>query len=272
MSSSLPMGTYKTESMTAGWLSTIIGHGTRKYKNDDIIIAFIGRTGTGKSQVIDTLTGQQGRRAKESLRSVTKDLEASRILDHETYGSRIVVVDTPGFDDSSRSDEQILNLIGKWLKNTYKKEILLSGIVYVHPITDERMSGSPQKNLSVFKELTGPGSAKNVLLATTMWDKLIDSDDGDYRENRLKVDYWKGMIEEGAAVERFLNTSTSAWSIVDNIVNRHKQQKATLLFQEERVDQQKRFEETSARKAIYRNPGPSVDRKNRDAATVQQSA
>ena len=50
---------------------------------------------------------------------MTQDLEAWRILDHEQYGSRIVLVDTPGFDDKNRTDEQILELIGSWLKKTY---------------------------------------------------------------------------------------------------------------------------------------------------------
>ena len=70
-------------------------------------------------KIIDTLTGQPGLRAAESFTSVTQDLEAYRILDHERYGSRIILVDTPGFDDSNRTDEQILKLIGSWLKKTY---------------------------------------------------------------------------------------------------------------------------------------------------------
>jgi predicted GTPase len=69
--------------------------------------------------MIDTLTGEQGQRAGESFTSVTKDLEASRILDHDRYGSRIVLLDTPGFDDTERTDEQILGLIGEWLQTTY---------------------------------------------------------------------------------------------------------------------------------------------------------
>jgi len=71
------------------------------------------------NKIIDTLTGQQGRRAGDDLESSTQDLEASRILDHERYGSRIVLVDTPGFDDSTRTDKQILDLIGEWLTKTY---------------------------------------------------------------------------------------------------------------------------------------------------------
>jgi hypothetical protein len=34
------------------------------------------------------------------------------------------------------------------------------------------MGSTPHRNLRVFAELTGPGSAKNVVLATTMWDIL----------------------------------------------------------------------------------------------------
>jgi len=70
-------------------------------------------------KIIDTLTGEPGRRAAESYTSVTQDLTAFRILEHEQYESRIVLIDTPGFDDSSRTDAQILELIGAWLKKTY---------------------------------------------------------------------------------------------------------------------------------------------------------
>jgi len=102
----------------------------------------------------------------------------------------------------------------------------------------------------MFKELTGSTSAENVALTTTMWDKLSEFDDGDEREKGLKVEYWKAMIDEGAAVERFRNTSESAWSIVDNMVNKSVP-KAPLLFQKERVDQNKKFANTSAMRALY---------------------
>lgn len=69
-------------------------------------------------KIIDTLTGEPGR-AGDSLASVTESLTAYRVLNHEQYGSRIVFVDTPGFDDSERPDEQILEEIGKWLVKTY---------------------------------------------------------------------------------------------------------------------------------------------------------
>ena len=117
------------------------------------------------------------------------------------------------------------------------------------------MSAVPQRNLHIFEELIGSRSAESVTLATTMWDKLSRFDNGDERENGLKEEYWKGMIDHGAAVERFLNTSDSAWSIVDNIVNKNNH-KAALLFQEERVDEKKPFKKTSVGEALY----PDLDK------------
>jgi hypothetical protein len=100
----------------------------------------------------------------------------------------------------------------------------------------------------MFAKLTGPRSAKSVILATTMWDKLnAKFDDGDKREKILKEEYWNVMIRHGAAVERFLNDSDSAWSIIDNFVNPNADdQKAVLLLQEESVAQEQPFPVTGA--------------------------
>ena len=119
----------------------------------------------------------------------------------------------------------------------------------------------------MFEKLTGSRSAKNVVLATTMWDKLYGDDDGDKREMGLKEEYWNAMIDQGATVERFLNTSESAWSIVNNMVKKNVP-KAALLFQEERVDQKKHFAKTSALQALYRKPNSLAEGKKRDGATV----
>ena len=84
------------------------------------------------------------------------------------------------------------------------------------------MSSTPRRGFLMFANLTGHKSAKTVVLATTMWDMLGPmSDVGNKREQRLKDEYWKVMIRRGAVIERFLNTSDSAWRIVDNIVERN---------------------------------------------------
>jgi len=121
----------------------------------------------------------------------------------------------------------------------------------VHRITDTRMAAIPHRNLLMFAELCGPRGAENVVLATTMWDKLGCIIHELEREQELKLKYWNAMIHHGAAVERFLNNSDSAWRIIDNIFNRNEDsQKKGLRFQEERVDEKKHFKETGAGQAL----------------------
>ena len=133
------------------------------------------------------------------------------------------------------------------------------------------MGSTPHRNLRVFAELTGPGSAKNVVLATTMWDILgpMMDDVGNRREQRLKNEYWNVMIYHGATVQRFLNNSDSAWEIINNFLNRDESKPKTgLMFQEERVLERKKLEETSAAKAL------SLDLEElarRQDATMRQS-
>ena len=58
-------------------------------------------------------------RAGTSLKSVTDEVSAHRVLKHPTHGNKLVFVDTPGFDDTHKSDKQILEMIGQWMTKTY---------------------------------------------------------------------------------------------------------------------------------------------------------
>jgi predicted GTPase len=68
-------------------------------------------------QFIDLLTGQPGKRAGSGLKSVTAEIEATRVH-HPDYEKQIVLVDTPGFDDTTKTDMEILRMISDWLAKT----------------------------------------------------------------------------------------------------------------------------------------------------------
>ena len=68
-------------------------------------------------KIIDVLTGQSWKRAGGQLKPVTRSLTAIRVLGHETHKSRVVLIDTPGFDSTpNRSERDIIIMIDKWLK------------------------------------------------------------------------------------------------------------------------------------------------------------
>ena len=67
-------------------------------------------------QIIDTVTNQRGKRAGSRLESCTTEVRAVRLFNHPVYGDRLVLVDTPGFDDTNKSDLEILQMVSDWLQ------------------------------------------------------------------------------------------------------------------------------------------------------------
>ena len=132
----------------------------------------------------------------------------------------------------------------------YEKDIKLAGIVYLHRITDNRMAGTPHRNLRMFGELCGDQAVKKVVLVTTMWDKAkTDPKTQNLREKELFDNYWNTMIHYGASTARFLNSEDSAWQIIDPILKQREAE--VLLLQEELVDLNRALNETQAGKTLY---------------------
>jgi len=219
-----------------------------KLLETDLVIALMGPTGSGKSNIIDTLTGQPGMRAGSRLESCTTEVRAVRLNNHPVYRDRLVLVDTPGFDDTNKPDLEILQMVSNWLQEVYEKDIKLAGIIYLHRISDNRMGGTPHRNLRMFGELCGDKAVKKVVLVTTMWDK-VQQETGARREKELFDNYWNKMIEHGALTTRFSNTAGSAWDIIKIILKQHEDE--VLLLQEELVDLKRALNETQAGKTLY---------------------
>ena len=138
-----------------------------------------------------------------------------------------------------------------------------AGIIYLHRITDNRMSGSAYKNLQLFGRLCGDAPLPRVRLVTTMWDSARDHSVGERREKELKSDFWKPLIDGGASTAQFKNTEQSAWDIVSNLA-RNEDLGPALLLQEEIVKQEKYLNETEAAKVLYsRLQGLLVDQKKK---------
>ena len=67
-------------------------------------------------KIIDILTDRPSRRAGTRLESFSNEVSAVRLYNHPVHGDHIVLVDTPGFDDTSKSDLEVLQMISNWLR------------------------------------------------------------------------------------------------------------------------------------------------------------
>lgn len=115
----------------------------------------------------------------------------------------VALVDTPGFDDTTRSDAEILERIVQFLCTQYELGIPLKGIIYMHRITDNRMSGSAQRYFEMFMRLCGDHNLENVVLLTTMWGEIKDEGKGLQRERELRREFWTEMEKNGSTIRRF---------------------------------------------------------------------
>jgi hypothetical protein len=158
---------------------------------------------------------------------------------------RFYLVDTPGFDDSNRPDQEILRELSSWLTKTYSANIRLSGIIYLHRIMDVRFSGAAMRNLSMFKKLCGDGNLASVVLATTFWSR-VDPTVGNEREGQLQTTptFWGAMVKRGSRVFRHDSEEKSGTAIIQYILDRR--EKPVYALQDEMVNKNKRLEETAA--------------------------
>lgn len=160
------------------------------------------------------------------------------------------MVDTTGFDDTNRTDTDVLKEIAGWLTETYQQKIKLRALLYLHRISDNRMGGCAQKNLVMFKRLCGPDGIKDVMFVTTFWEK-VDQAVGEGREKTLKTtkDYWGFFVEKGATVRQHQNNPESALSIIEQFVPRRAERTTVgmkLAIQTEMVDSGKDLDQTAA--------------------------
>jgi len=128
----------------------------------------------------------------------------------------------------------------------YKAGIKLAGIIYMHRITDGR---PPCRSLRLVGEMCGDKAIKKVMLVTTMWDR-VDQETGKRREDELMTRFWTKMIKCGAACDRFDNSESSAWRIIQYFV-RCEALREVLLLQKELVDLKKHFNETTVGMVLW---------------------
>ena len=205
------------------------------------IIAVMGMTGSGKSTLIKNITGQDVV-IGHNLEACTASVYGYQFI---IDGVTVTLVDTPGFDDTYKTDTEVLAEIHGWLSTQNTSNVKPKGILFMQRISDNRMSGSSMRFLEMFNGLCGEDCMKNVTLVTTMWG-IVDEQDGERRHKQLCEEFWKPMILNGAKVAKYDNDSTIINIIKEIIV----MDEVKLRIIKETDDQGLSLGETSAAQVI----------------------
>lgn len=108
---------------------------------------------------------------------------------------------------------------------------------------------------------------KNVIICTTMWDKVSEGE-GIKREEELKEIFWKEMVEHGARTTRSDGKADGARLIVKSFL---KLDKIVVKIQHELVDEGKELKDTAAGIEINRDLHEREESHKKDLAETLEA-
>ncbi|GJE89955.1 GTPase domain-containing protein [Phanerochaete sordida] len=213
----------------------------KRVNEKEVLIAVMGATGTGKSTFINHLSGAK-LQVSDGIESCTSDVQATPPF--QMFGMTVKLIDTPGFDDTTQSDAEILERIATYLTETYKEDVKLNGIIYLYRISDMRLGGIARRNFGMFRKLCGDDALSNVAVVTTMWDTVEESM-ATRREEQLKTNaqLFAPVLAQGAKMYRHYGRVETAQAVLRPMTDMAPR---AFLIQEEIVDEGKKLGETAA--------------------------
>ncbi|KAJ7707500.1 P-loop containing nucleoside triphosphate hydrolase protein [Mycena rosella] len=225
----------------------------------------MGPTGSGKTSFINIVSGSN-LRVGRTLQSCTSTVQVAPAF--RLDGRWVTLIDTPGFDDTSKSDTDILTLIAAFLAKTYEGGKKLAGVIYMHRISDVRMGGISTRNFKMFRQLCGESTLKNVVIVTNFWGE-VGLEVGEAREAELASDerFFKPVLDKGARLLRHDNDTPSAQAILHYLIGN---QPLALRIQRELVDQRKEISQTAAGEELNRELAEQIKRHRQEMAVLQK--
>ncbi|KZP32006.1 hypothetical protein FIBSPDRAFT_812993 [Athelia psychrophila] len=212
----------------------------------------MGPTGSGKSHFIWKSSGEGKHHIQHGLAPVPTGITTIECKHpSQAVGHPVIFVDTPGFENLETFEINGLHSLVKWLNTHVKKNnnVELAGIIFLHRISDNRMSGSLIRQLQTLRDLCGMDVMKNVVVTTTMWEAGVSETTAHRRQNELQTTWLNGMIEKGCKLEEFRGTKDSAWKSIDHLLN---QKPCPPLLVQTEMAGGKGFEDTSAAQTARR--------------------
>jgi hypothetical protein len=180
-------------------------------------------------------------------------------------------VDTPGFDDTYRSDTDILHEISYWLADNYSKSRKLAGIIYLHDMKHDRMTRSAMVNLAMFQNLCGEDCLSNVVLTTTKWstqaEELIRQKEHEV-ELTTSDSFWGLLVRKGVRVRQYDRTYDCALSIIEMLETK---KSVVLDIQHQLIDEGKTLAETSAGRKLEEDINRERERHQKELQAVTDS-
>lgn len=234
-------------------------------------ILVLGTTGAGKSSFIAAASGLQ----VPIGHNLGPGTVETRSWSYTTSGgSAIALIDTPGLNDQNRPDTEILTSIVDYIR---QRRLEIIAVVYLHRITERKLTGSAKLNLRVLQALCGDHFLRNLILVTSMWEAIPRQEREEAVQRELQFntspDFWGGMMKKGAEYLRWDETGTvTAGKNAREIITTCERQprevpKLNLLLE---MEDHGRLTDTSAYRILTEEVRKRVEREQREMLEEQE--
>lgn len=145
----------------------------------------------------------------------------------------------------------------------------MTGIIYLHRITDVRAGGVSRRTFSLLRELCGKDSLSNVLIATTMWTDPPTKIEL-RREAQLRDDpkFFRPALDDGAQLTRRSHkTAGSAHDIIRLLLDKDP---VVMKLQKELVDDERDLRDTAAGEVLNAEVKAIEERYKREMVEVEK--
>ncbi|KAH6905901.1 P-loop containing nucleoside triphosphate hydrolase protein [Coprinopsis sp. MPI-PUGE-AT-0042] len=171
------------------------------YTDKDALILIMGPSGSGKSTFINSYLGREAAPVTHSYSSCTTTVSSycapCPVESTHSPKRQVVLVDTPGLFGGDLNELATLEQISSWLKPKDGLERRLTGIVYLHDMTQKRLQRETKLSLDLFRKICGENSCPKTVLVKTQWPRPPDGQSLE-RGKGLDSDFFKTMTTAGA--------------------------------------------------------------------------
>ncbi|KAL2827755.1 hypothetical protein BDW59DRAFT_179028 [Aspergillus cavernicola] len=190
----------------------------RETKTLSNVLIILGRTGSGKSSLLEDLSGLKGY-SQQNADSVTKTMELCKtIIKDKPY----FIMDTPGFDP--KAEEKTFSEIFRGVESV-RPFARITGFLYLTCIPQERFDDFDRKLIQFIRALSGAEYIPRVTFITTFWT-ATPGQAASYNQRLVSL---QGKWEDGVGVQdlktyqhgrEYNNAGEDTRSVIDWYINR----------------------------------------------------